>query len=187
MPRIGRLLHPSTRVRDLLAALVELERELDRQLSEMNEGEWDIREPLASRCLKLPRDTAQQVERLADGPVPDDLLCLLAAREAGLLEAWLFPPADIAERTHQAHREGLHRRRLYLGQFRRQGLVFDPESGWIVEVDGRWRRQRRMTTDELLSNYLDALFTAPTNLLYSGTAQNALEVGSGIAIEVRFV
>jgi hypothetical protein len=44
-----------------------------------------------------------------------------------------------------------------------------------------------MTPDELLSNYLDALFTAPTNLLYSGTAQNALEVGSGIAIEVRFV
>jgi hypothetical protein len=185
MPCAGWPLHPSPRVRDLLAALVELERGLDQQLSELADEEPDIREPLASRCLTLSRDTAQQVERLAGSPLPDDLLCLLAAREADLLAAWLFPPADLVERTRQAHREGLHQGRIYLGQFRRQGLVFDPASGFIVEVDARWRRQRRMTTDELLSDYLDALLTSPTSLLFPGTARDAREAGSGIALNMR--
>jgi hypothetical protein len=185
MPRTSRSLQPSPRVRDLLAALVEIERGLDQRLSELEEGEPDIREPLASRCLMLSRDTAQQVERLAGSPLPDDLLCLLAAREAGLLETWLFPPADLVERTRQAHGEGLHPGRLHLGQFKRRGLVFDPASGFIVQVDVCWRRQRRMTTDEVLSDYLDALFTPPSSLLFPGTARDAREAGLGIALNVR--
>jgi hypothetical protein len=170
-------LNPSPAVRESIAAILEIEVQIEGLFEPPEDDAATESPPETSATLTLSWGQRHQLEALAGAPLPVDLCCLLAARGGKLLEGWLFEVREIAARTLQAHREGLHRQHLFLGEQRARRLVYVPSSTHLCWVDKRWSRQRRLAVEDLLKEYLDALFTPPTNLVMPCSKEEAIELG----------
>ncbi len=89
--------------------MLEIEAQTARLLKQLEDDAATERHTEKSAILTLSWGQRHQIEALVGASLPVDLCCLLAARGGKLLEGWLFEVREIAARTLQAHREGLHR------------------------------------------------------------------------------
>jgi hypothetical protein len=167
--------------------MLELKVQTERLFELLEEDPLLGRAGEKSETLTLSWGLRRQLEALVGTPLSVDLCCLLAARGGKLLEDWLFEVHEIASKTFQAHREGLHRQHIFLGEKRSRRLVYVPSSARLCWVDKRWSRQQRLAVEDLLKEYLDWMFVHPNNLFVPCSRQEAIELGSRRDLSFRMV